>query len=237
MQDAIVYDADAKFEFNSDVSVCFEDMLKRSIPNYAAMRKHSFDIGKRFVKPKTNIVDIGCSNGLAIRPYLDKFCLENKYILIDDSEAMLTQCKQNFKTFIDFGAIKAIAHDITQGIDIHNTSVILAILTVQFTPLEYRQSIIKNLYENLIEGGALIFVEKVIGSSLVADNMLVETYYEHKEQEGYSINQIMSKKKALSGVLVPLTAKWNQELLTNAGFSSVEMFWRSLNFCGWVAIR
>ena len=42
---------------------------------------------------------------------------------------------------------------------------------------------------------------------------------------------------ALEGVLVPVTASWNAELLRSAGFTDVDVFWRWLNFAGFVAIK
>jgi tRNA (cmo5U34)-methyltransferase len=42
---------------------------------------------------------------------------------------------------------------------------------------------------------------------------------------------------ALEGVLVPVTAAWNEQLLKGAGFSQVECFWRWMNFAGWVAVK
>ena len=41
----------------------------------------------------------------------------------------------------------------------------------------------------------------------------------------------------LEGVLVPVTARWNEELLHEEGFRSVDCFWRHLNFAGWVAVK
>ena len=41
----------------------------------------------------------------------------------------------------------------------------------------------------------------------------------------------------LENVLSPLKAEWNEDMLHEAGFEKVDMFWRCLNFCGWVAIK
>lgn len=34
-----------------------------------------------------------------------------------------------------------------------------------------------------------------------------------------------------------MTARFNEEMLTDAGFSHVECFWRWCNFAGWIAVR
>ena len=116
-------------------------------------------------------------------------------------------------------------------------SITLLVLTLQFVPIEYRAQLLKRIYDSTIPGGALIVVEKVLGTSAVIDNALVKLYYDLKQEHGYTQEQIASKRQALEGVLVPVTAKWNEELLHSAGFSHVDTFWRYLNFAGFVAVK
>jgi tRNA (cmo5U34)-methyltransferase len=56
-------------------------------------------------------------------------------------------------------------------------------------------------------------------------------------RNGYTEAEVERKRLALEGVLVPVTAAWNEDLLFGAGFTSVDCFWRYLNFAGWVAVR
>ena len=51
------------------------------------------------------------------------------------------------------------------------------------------------------------------------------------------VPQIRDKRKSLEGVLVPVTAKWNEDILRQCGFRKVDCFWRCLNFAAWVAIK
>jgi tRNA (cmo5U34)-methyltransferase len=83
----------------------------------------------------------------------------------------------------------------------------------------------------------LILVEKVIGETAELDDLFVKTYLALKREHGYSQDAIERKRLSLEGVLVPLTASWNEEILAGAGFADVDCFWRWSNFAGWVAIR
>ena len=80
-------------------------------------------------------------------------------------------------------------------------------------------------------------VEKVLGSDASMDRLLRDEYYRFKADNGYTQEAIVRKKQALEGVLVPMTARWNVELLQSAGFAHVECYWRALNFAGFLAVR
>lgn len=82
--------------------------------------------------------------------------------------------------------------------------------------------------ENLASTG---FTQKDI------DELLGELYYDMKRRNGYSEEQIMDKRRSLENVLSPLKPEWNVDMLRTAGFDKVDMFWRCLNFCGWIAVK
>lgn len=229
---------EGKWEFNQEVTNCFDEMLERSIPAYADMRELVKRIGKRYVKRKTAIVDLGCSTGEAILPFVSAYGCQNTYKLYDVSQPMLEASRKKFKNWINEGYLTVEEFDIRKGLPEHLfTSLVLSVLTLQFTPIEYRQKIIQSVYDSLEPGGALILVEKVLGSNNAIDTMLVDEYYRIKAENAYTQEQISAKRKSLEGVLVPITARWNEEMLKEAGFRSVDCFWRYLNFAGWVAVK
>ena len=98
-----------------------------------------------------------------------------------------------------------------------------------------RTRLLKQIYDGLTDGGALIFVEKILSENM--DDLMVDLYYEMKRENGYSEEQIMSKRRSLENVLSPLKADWSVDMMRTAGFRQVDMFWRCLNFCGWIAVK
>lgn len=230
MKDNVI--SKGKWEFNEEVTEVFDNMLERSIPQYETMRDLVKRIGFRYVRINSTVMDIGCSNGNAIAPFIEKFAMDCNFLLFDVSEPMLKKCRERF------GDIKGIMnYDITQGVPKVNASLVLSILTLQFTPIEYRQKIVQSIYDTLSEGDAFIVVEKVLGNTNDIDSMFVNEYYNIKSENAYTQEQIQSKRKSLEGVLVPITAQWNEELLKSVGFRKIDCFWRYLNFAGWVAIK
>ena len=231
MQDQTVIEEGKKWEFDEKVAEVFDNMLERSIPQYELMRELVARIGCKYVKVNSAIVDIGCSNGNAIAPFVRAYGNDCKFMLLDVSEPMLEKCREKY------GFLDIRNHDITKGLPEVDASLVLSILTLQFTPIEYRQKIVQSIYDNLRKGGALILVEKVLGNTNEIDEVMVDEYYRIKSENAYTQEQIQSKRKSLEGVLVPITAKWNEDLLKSAGFSKVDCFWRCLNFAGWIAIK
>src|SRR6185436_16243221 len=116
-------------------------------------------------------------------------------------------------------------------------SLTLSVFTLQFVPIEHRQRVVQDVYDHTLPGGAFVLVEKVLGRSAHVDRLLVDRYYALKAANGYSQEAILRKRLALEGVLVPVTAKWNEDLLHLAGFSQVDCFWRWMNFAAWLAIK
>ena len=53
------------FEFDAAVASVFPDMLKRSIPGYAASIQAIGTLAARYVQPGTRCYDLGCSLGAA----------------------------------------------------------------------------------------------------------------------------------------------------------------------------
>ena len=225
------------WEFNAEVATVFEDMLQRSIPQYDVMRRTCFDLACRFRQEKTAIIDLGCSRSDALDPLIRKFGCHNLFIGIDVSGPMLDIAANRYKGLIDCGVVTIRNMDLRHEFPPMKASVIQSILTIQFIPIEYRQKIIQQIYDHLLDGGAFIFVEKCLGNSASIDGLMVDQYLDGKRANGYTDEQIARKKASLEGVLVPVTAHWNEELLTMAGFRQIDCFWRWMNFAGWVGIK
>lgn len=222
-----------KWEFTSEVAACFANMLERSIPDYKSMRALTYKAGERFIQPDTLVVDVGCSTGLAVEPFVEKYKNQNDFLLIDNAPAMVEACRERFRTE---PGVTVKAGNLWNFLPLQDkASLVLSILSIQFMPTSYRQKMIADIYDGLTPGGAFIFVEKIVSESL--DDLMVELYYEMKRENGYTEEQIREKRRSLENVLSPLKPEWNVDMLRTAGFSKVDMFWRCLNFCGWIAVK
>lgn len=244
-----------KWTFDEKVTEHFDAMLADSIPSYETMRTLCFDLGKNFVHNGSIIIDLGASRGLSVQRFIE-YTDKNypttsgdvvgylndgvRYVLFEISSPMLSVLHDKYGAKRN---VKILSDDITERDNIFHecsqkkASLIMSILTIQFTPIEYRLQILDEIYESLEPGGAFIFVEKVIGNSAKIDRLMVQEYLNLKAGNGYTAEQINKKRKSLEGVLVPMTAQFNEEALRGAGFRQVDCFYRHLNFAGWIAIK
>lgn len=226
-----------RWEFNEEVATVFTDMLSRSIPAYDEMRDLMYRVARNFTKDGTNVLDIGCSTGLSSERLIADFGPRLNYVLTDVSAPMLDKCRKRYEQEILDGYVTVRHSDLRNPLPTNGCSVVLSCLTIQFTPIEYRQFIFDNIYNALADGGALILVEKVLGNSAEIDRLMVDEYYNKKRENAYSEEQIAAKRKSLEGSLVPVTSAMNEWMLRTCGFKKLDVFWRYLNFVGWIAVK
>lgn len=128
-----------KWEFTSEVAACFANMLERSIPDYKSMRALVYKIGKQHIRPGTLVLDVGCSTGLAVEPFVREHEKENTFLLIDNAPAMVEACRERFE---GIGSVDVKHGNLWQFLPLEEqTSLVLSVLSLQFMPTAYRQSI------------------------------------------------------------------------------------------------
>ena len=174
--ESLLHMPSGKWEFDASVTHCFDDMLQRSIPQLDVMRELVTQLALLHVQPSTAVVDLGCSNGGALQPIItrchDKTC---KFIGIETSTPMVDAAKLKLNNSIQHGSCTIIPHDLRTGLPSlkYPPSVALAILTLMFIPINYRQSIVSQIYRQLEPGGVFVVVEKILGDGAHIDSTFV----------------------------------------------------------------
>ena len=221
-----------KWEFDPSVTSVFDDMIARSIPDYASMREVVESLAARFGADGGTLLDLGCSTGLSIHAFLNR---AKRIVGVEISESMLDVVREKFASF---GTVEILPLDLRTAFpDVHDVDVTLAVFTLQFIPVEHRRRVVRSVFESLRPGGAFILAEKVIGDSAVSQSAFVELYHAFKQRQGYSREEVDRKALALEGRLVANTAHENVSMLQAAGFRDVECVWRWVNFAAWVAVK
>ena len=177
------------------------------------------ELAGEFAQPGSTIYDLGCSTGITMETLMKAVPGSDiRFIGLDNSEAMLERARQRLTGQDDARWSLSLA-DLNQGFPFANASVIVVNLVLQFVRPLYRDTLIHNLFTGLNDGGCVILVEKVLGNDSLFNRTFIKLYYDMKRQNGYSEDQIMSKRRSLENVLSPLTPAWNEDMLRAAGFA------------------
>ncbi|MFO1394088.1 MAG: carboxy-S-adenosyl-L-methionine synthase CmoA [Steroidobacteraceae bacterium] len=225
------------FKFGAEVAQVFDDMLSRSVPFYGEIQRMVAELAQDVVTPGSRVYDLGCSTGttlLLLDPILPK---DVTFVGVDDSQDMLVKCEQKLKAQGVTRPIELQCTDLHSGVDMHDASLALMILTLQFLRPLHRERLVNQICGGLQENGGLILVEKVLGEDSHFNRLFIKHYYDFKRRNGYSETEIAQKREALENVLIPYKLLENRELLLGAGFRYVDVFFKWYNFCGIVAIK
>lgn len=223
------------FSFSAEVAGVFDDMVSRSVPFYHEMQRMVSELAAKHAQPKTALYDLGCSTGTTLIA-LDKVVDENVlFIGVDESPGMIDKCREKLNSFHLRHDIGLTAVDLTETMPVKHASVVTMILVLQFIRPHNRLQLVKNIYEGMNENGVLILVEKVLTEEKSFNREFIDYYYDFKRRNNYSELEISQKREALENVLIPYKSSENINLLREAGFGEVEIFFRWYNFSGIIA--
>lgn len=227
------------FRFDDAVAKVFPDMLRRSIPGYAASIEAIGSLAARYVTAGSNCYDLGCSLGAATLAMRQGAGSKTCHIVAADiAPAMVRRCQQIIATDSSDSAVtvEVIETDIRKlGID--NASMVVLNYTLQFLPAEQRDALLERIYAGMNDGAILVLSEKVCDESAHMESLLIDLHHEHKRRNDYSAMEIARKRAAIENVLLPETVAAHRQRIEAAGFKHFAVWLRYFNFVSMVAIR
>ena len=218
----------------------FDNHIEQSIRGYSDLMNDVISLSRYFVEDNTNIVDIGCSTGKntkAMMEYNSDHSPDANFIGIEIADGFEKDLKNRKKELNDAGLynLEFLMKDI-RGYQITNANLVTSIFTLQFMPKKDRKEVISNIYSGLNEGGAFIFAEKTICESALIQDMITFNYYDYK-RKSFDTTDIMDKERTLRNIMKPNTWQQLELMISYAGFSTVQPFWRNHAFVGAIALK
>ncbi len=225
---------DKQFEFDSQVALVFDDMLKRSVPYYKQTINTITNIASNYIQKDDIVYDIGCSTGTTLIELKKLLCVNATLIGVDNSKDMIKVARSKTKAYnMD---IKYLTKDIFD-MNFSGAKIIFANYILQFIRPLKREQLIKKIYDELKPGGVLIFSEKIIYEDKKLDKITIDEYIKYKKSQGYSDFEISTKREKLENVLVPYSEQENKNMITNAKFGECQTILKWLNFATFVAFK
>jgi len=225
------------FHFGRETAAVFDDMLDRSVPFYTEIQRMVAELAADFAVSGSRVVDLGCSTCTSFL-HIDAALppgVEVQFLGIDNSPEMLARGAAKLEQQAFARPYELACRTLEDGVAFDNASVVLLVLTLQFVRPLHRERLVQSIRDGMNDDGCLIVVEKVLGESSTFNRLFIKHYYEMKRRNGYSEMEIAQKREALENVLIPYRLEENKQLLTGAGFRSVDVFFKWYNFCGILA--
>jgi len=225
------------FTFDERVVEVFPDMIQRSVPGYSNIISAIGMLAERFVKPNTQVYDLGCSLGAATLSMRRHIKQEGcNIVAVDNSPAMVERCKLHVNAYRSDTPVEVIEADI-RDIEIENASMVVLNFTLQFLSPEDRYSLLEKIYAGLRPGGILIVSEKFVFGNESAHELLIDLHHDFKRANGYSELEISQKRSAIENVMRPDSIELHKERFAKLGFTSFEVWFQCFNFGSMFAIK
>ena len=229
------------FRFNAEVADVFPDMLRRSIPGYAASIEAIESLAARYVSPGSTCYDLGCSLGaatIAMRAGIN--ARDCRIIAIDNAPAMVERFRERLEQDDTGNAtpVEVREADIRET-EISNAAMVVMNYTLQFLDLDARDVLLRRIFDGMLPGGIFVLSEKVVDEDPHMEELLVELHHEHKRRNDYSELEISSQTRRArecpgSRKRVATPSRSGSQ---KAGFSHSAVWLRYFNFVSIVAIK
>jgi tRNA (cmo5U34)-methyltransferase len=224
-----------EFAFDDSVARVFPDMLKRSVPGYGTLISMIGVLANQYIKPDSNIYDLGSSLGAATLAVQQNIQYDNCTIYaVDSSEDMIERSKDIFKESQNTARIIPLYSDI-RDVEIHNASMVILNLTLMFIDKEEREGLLKKIKKGMIPGGVIVLSEKIKFEDAFKQKEFKTIHENFKQMNGYSEMEISQKRTAIENYLVSDSPNEHLERLSNAGFMNSQMWFQCLSFASFIA--
>lgn len=215
-------------DFNGDD---FDAHIRTSIPNFGGLYKLIPYLTQNFSVKGSNVYDIGCSSGRLLG-HISSSHEDNdlSYIGYDINDNLFN--KQPEKN------VQLYQRDVTEdSLTLFNTSLVMSVFTLQFLTLDKRVQLVDKVYKSLSKRGCFLVCEKIYAENGITEDIFTATNFQLKTENGFSADEILDKQEDLKSIMYPLSQSTNESMFRAAGFEVIEVFFKSLNFIGWILIK
>ena len=218
--------------FDKNVSKVFDKHVKQSIPFYNNFQKQVAKISEFYLKDSSIIYDIGCSTGNFIlelnklkRKKLNIIGIDKSRDMIKIAESKTHKIKRNNLEFIQSNIFE---------VNLKKADLIICTLMLPFFSHAEQKKLLKKIFKNLKIGGAAIFLNKSISSHPNFENIFNQLYNDFKIDQGIDPSDVLKKTKSLRSVHTLNTANDDYYMLKKIGFKKIDIFFKYLNFTGFI---
>ncbi len=213
----------------------FQAHVRNSVPGYELGHQIVLSLSDHFVRENSVVYDLGCGPGDLLADLAGRHEMRKgvQFIGVDIEPSMVEAARASTKPWPSVQVIEADAVDFT-GVDI---DLVIAYYAMQFIEAGPRSGLVKQIFDSLNPGGALVLFEKFRGQTGFEQDLMQYLYTEFKLQQEFSEKEIVSKTRSIAGELLPFSRQDNSTMLELAGFKTVIKLFTAICFEGIVAVK
>jgi tRNA (cmo5U34)-methyltransferase len=219
------------FAFDEGVASVFPDMIRRSVPGYELVVPMTGLMAAEHLNAGDHAYDLGCSLGASTLATLARLGEKPVRITaVDNAPAMLARAAEHLRD----PRVQLVEADV-RSLAYEPARVVLSNWLLQFVPPDERAPLLQRICQALQPGGCLLLSEKVRFEDAETQRDFESIHHAFKRANGYSELEVSQKRSALENVMIPDTEAQHIERLEAAGFTTIRVWYRCLNWLSIVA--
>lgn len=213
-----------------------EDSPRGTTPLYGEIRTMLAELAADFAQPRTSVYEIGCASA-SVLPALHGRCSNDiRFVCIDESEALLARRREQLASIACERPVDGVRVDLNQGLALRNASVALMVQSLGLARPLNRAALIADVRRGLNDAGCLLLIEPVRGRNSLFNNLFARhrvARRAHPRREP----QFTRPRDPGPDLEAIYTLEDTRDLLLQAGFRSIEVFFEWYGTCGIAAMK
>jgi len=214
-------------------AIDYDIEILRTIPYYNLFHEETLSLITT-IKPQVKVwLDTGSGTGNLVEKAMNKFP-DCKFYLSDPSKSMLMICKDKFR-----GKPVELLGEY-ETVQIENKiqpEIITAIQCHHYLDFKSRIATTNHCFDLLSEGGIYITFENIKPESIEGTEIGLRRWSEYQQKQGKSEGDIKIHLSRFDTHFYPIKVSEHIDIMKNAGFKTVELFWMSNMQAGFYGIK
>lgn len=205
--------------------------ILKTMPYNQDMYEQAISIIRNYGNCSGKLLDVGCGTGIFEELLRISFS-DMKISAIDPAEDMLKEAISRRVDEVHYS--KGTILDVYEP---EAYDAITAIMSHHLVKPDMRVTVIERVFETLKKDGIYIAFENIVPEDDFYKEKELNRWAEYQINAGKSVEEAEIHKARCGTFYFPLTVEKHKELLKNAGFSHIYVFWRSYMQMGIMGIK
>jgi hypothetical protein len=138
-----------------------EAAIHKGSPEYYSLQKSIFDAASPLVTPRCRIIDLSCSNGDWLAPFVDRFEDLCHFVANGENEENAYACMDRFRMRVRLGFFEICQIDLSERFPEARSKLTISVMGIGKLSQERQAEVLQKTHRFLEREGAFIMAERV----------------------------------------------------------------------------